>query len=330
MGTRMKAGSTDPSDLAAVAAEAAATEELNFEAYGLGTEGPGGELLVKKSINDGEADEKKVDIDMDPQHGAVVTLSNGATIGKGWSLQPQSRKAVVIAPGPPPPVVGVEEQAVGGEGETAVVEEVGLDHRGVTRENVLGIDVGSNLRDVNVEKETQSVGPVKVKTKGQRNGTRVEGQGGKDGAAQLPAKRKRRQYKTEEERKKARILKNRRTAEESRQRRLKRMKELETIESSAKADRERFEEMERMYKAEIERFEEKERMYKAELERFEEKERMDQAELHRLSQKLAKFEQYGRGLSMLINTNTGGEAAYGSENVERGKEAPSNTLHTDR
>jgi hypothetical protein len=42
-----------------------------------------------------------------------------------------------------------------------------------------------------------------------------------------PAKAKRRQYKTEEERRQARIIKNRRTAEESRQRRLKRLRNLE-------------------------------------------------------------------------------------------------------
>jgi hypothetical protein len=41
------------------------------------------------------------------------------------------------------------------------------------------------------------------------------------------AKTKRRQYKTEEERRQARIIKNRRTAEESRQRRLRRLKYLE-------------------------------------------------------------------------------------------------------
>lgn len=46
-------------------------------------------------------------------------------------------------------------------------------------------------------------------------------------AAASPPKKKRRQYKSEEERRMARILKNRRTAEESRQRRLKRVKELE-------------------------------------------------------------------------------------------------------
>ncbi|KAI0564391.1 Basic-leucine zipper [Gracilaria domingensis] len=50
---------------------------------------------------------------------------------------------------------------------------------------------------------------------------------------QPPAKKKRKTYNTEEERRQARILKNRRTAEESRQRRLKRMKELEEIAAKA-------------------------------------------------------------------------------------------------
>lgn len=55
------------------------------------------------------------------------------------------------------------------------------------------------------------------------------------GAMLVPAapKRKRKQYSSEEERRTARILKNRRTAEESRQRRLKRMKELEDIAEGA-------------------------------------------------------------------------------------------------
>lgn len=48
-----------------------------------------------------------------------------------------------------------------------------------------------------------------------------------------PAKKKRKTYSTEEERRKARILKNRRTAEESRQRRMKRMKELEEFVASS-------------------------------------------------------------------------------------------------
>lgn len=51
------------------------------------------------------------------------------------------------------------------------------------------------------------------------------------------AKRKRRQYASEEERRTARILKNRRTAEESRQRRLKKMKDLEEYAKGA-AERE--------------------------------------------------------------------------------------------
>jgi hypothetical protein len=56
----------------------------------------------------------------------------------------------------------------------------------------------------------------------------------------LPRK-KRRQYKTEEERRNARIIKNRRTAEESRQRRLRRMHELE---ESAKLNAERVRQLE--------------------------------------------------------------------------------------
>ncbi|PXF41088.1 hypothetical protein BWQ96_09192 [Gracilariopsis chorda] len=52
---------------------------------------------------------------------------------------------------------------------------------------------------------------------------------------QPQAKRRRKTYHTEEERRQARILKNRRTAEESRQRRLKRMKELEEIAAKAAA-----------------------------------------------------------------------------------------------
>lgn len=50
---------------------------------------------------------------------------------------------------------------------------------------------------------------------------------------QTPVKKKRKTYNTEEERRRARILKNRRTAEESRQRRMKRMKELEEYAASA-------------------------------------------------------------------------------------------------
>ncbi|CAN8064126.1 unnamed protein product [Agarophyton chilense] len=61
---------------------------------------------------------------------------------------------------------------------------------------------------------------------------------------QPSSKKKRKTYSTEEERRQARILKNRRTAEESRQRRLKRMKELEDIAAKAETrERELIEEI---------------------------------------------------------------------------------------
>lgn len=66
-----------------------------------------------------------------------------------------------------------------------------------------------------------------------------------------PVKKKRRTYNTEEERRKARILKNRRTAEESRQRRMKKMKELEEYAETAAMREKKLQEEARLAKAQL-------------------------------------------------------------------------------
>lgn len=79
-----------------------------------------------------------------------------------------------------------------------------------------------------VEGGMDSIPKMEMSSSPGYHATLPDGEDGALGGAE-PARKKRRQFLSDDERRQARILKNRRTAEESRQRRLRKMKELEEI-----------------------------------------------------------------------------------------------------
>lgn len=102
-------------------------------------------------------------------------------------------------------------------------------------------------------------------------------------AVEQPIKKKRKTYSNEEERRKARILKNRRTAEESRQRRMKKMKDLEEFAASSQVREKELQEETRILRVQIQTLEqmvnEKDAIIAqkdAEIQRFREKLHMKQ------------------------------------------------------